>query len=62
MTLAAVRSTCQSLEVGEGVIEVKSTNGDTHLGGDNLDQRIVEWLISASSRRETGLDLAQQGQ
>ena len=34
------------LEVGEGVIEVKSTNGDTHLGGDNLDQRIVEWLIS----------------
>ena len=38
------------LEVGEGVIEVKSTNGDTHLGGDNLDQRIVDWLISASSR------------
>ena len=34
------------LEVGEGVIEVKSTNGDTHLGGDNLDQRIVDWLIS----------------
>ena len=33
------------LEVGEGVIEVKSTNGDTHLGGDNLDQRIVDWLI-----------------
>ena len=34
------------LEVGEGVIEVKSTNGDTHLGGDNLDQRIVDWLIA----------------
>jgi len=33
------------LEVGEGVIEVKSTNGDTHLGGDNIDQRIVDWLI-----------------
>jgi molecular chaperone DnaK len=38
------------LEVGEGVIEVKSTNGDTHLGGDNLDQRIVDWLIASSSR------------
>src|SRR5438105_2524247 len=33
------------LEVGEGVIEVKATNGDTHLGGDNLDQRAVDWLI-----------------
>src|ERR1700687_1756752 len=33
------------LEVGEGVIEVKSTNGDTHLGGDNIDQRLVDWLI-----------------
>src|SRR6267142_5000266 len=33
------------LEVGEGVIEVKSTNGDTHLGGDNIDQRIVDWLV-----------------
>src|ERR1700743_211227 len=44
------------LEVGEGVIEVKSTNGDTHLGGDNLDQRIVDWLIS-EFKRDTGLDL-----
>jgi molecular chaperone DnaK len=34
------------LEVGEGVVEVKSTNGDTHLGGDNLDQRIIEWIVS----------------
>src|SRR5687767_14913985 len=34
------------LEVGEGVVEVKATNGDTHLGGDNLDQRIIEWIIS----------------
>ena len=33
------------LEVGEGVVEVKSTNGDTHLGGDNLDQRVIEWII-----------------
>jgi len=48
------------LEVGEGVIEVKSTNGDTHLGGDNLDQRIVEWLI-AEFKAETGLDLASKG-
>jgi molecular chaperone DnaK len=48
------------LEVGEGVIEVKSTNGDTHLGGDNLDQRIVEWLIS-EFKNETGLDLTAKG-
>ncbi len=40
------------LEVGEGVIEVKSTNGDTHLGGDNLDQRIVDWLISRVQVRD----------
>jgi len=48
------------LEVGEGVIEVKSTNGDTHLGGDNLDQRIVDWLIS-EFKQETGLDLHSKG-
>src|ERR1700748_1482986 len=48
------------LEVGEGVIEVKSTNGDTHLGGDNLDQRIVEWLIS-EFKAEEGLDLGAKG-
>jgi molecular chaperone DnaK len=48
------------LEVGEGVIEVKSTNGDTHLGGDNLDQRIVDWLI-AEFKTESGLDLASKG-
>jgi molecular chaperone DnaK len=48
------------LEVGEGVIEVKSTNGDTHLGGDNLDQRIVEWLI-AEFKAEEGLDLSSKG-
>ena len=48
------------LEVGEGVIEVKSTNGDTHLGGDNLDQRIVDWLI-AEFKNETGLDLHSKG-
>jgi molecular chaperone DnaK len=48
------------LEVGEGVIEVKSTNGDTHLGGDNLDQRVVDWLIS-EFKQETGLDLSSKG-
>ena len=48
------------LEVGEGVIEVKSTNGDTHLGGDNLDQRIVDWLIS-EFKADTGLDLTAKG-
>jgi len=48
------------LEVGEGIIEVKSTNGDTHLGGDNLDQRIVDWLI-AEFKAEEGLDLSSKG-
>ncbi len=48
------------LEVGDGVIEVKSTNGDTHLGGDNLDQRIVDWLI-AEFKTETTLDLTAKG-
>jgi molecular chaperone DnaK len=48
------------LEVGEGVIEVKSTNGDTHLGGDNLDQRIVDWLIEEFKKNE-GLDLRGKG-
>jgi molecular chaperone DnaK len=48
------------LEVGDGVIEVKSTNGDTHLGGDNLDQRIVDWLIS-EFKSESGLDLHSKG-
>ena len=48
------------LEVGEGVIEVKSTNGDTHLGGDNLDERIVDWLIT-EFKGESGLDLRAKG-
>jgi molecular chaperone DnaK len=48
------------LEVGEGVIEVKSTNGDTHLGGDNIDQRIVDWLID-EFKKEEGLDLRSKG-
>src|SRR5215472_16220843 len=48
------------LEVGEGVIEVKSTNGDTHLGGDNIDQRIVEWLVD-EFKKDEGLDLRGKG-
>jgi molecular chaperone DnaK len=46
------------LEVGEGVVEVKSTNGDTHLGGDNLDHRIIEWII-AEFRKSDGIDLSR---
>ncbi len=46
------------LEVGDGVVEVKSTNGDTHLGGDNIDQRIVDWLIT-EFKTEEGVDLSK---
>jgi molecular chaperone DnaK len=46
------------LEVGEGVVEVKSTNGDTHLGGDNLDQRIIDW-ITDEFRKTDGIDLSK---
>src|ERR1700719_3544082 len=46
------------LEVGEGVVEVKSTNGDTHLGGDNIDQRVMDW-ISSEFKREQGIDLSK---
>ncbi|HET8668300.1 MAG TPA: molecular chaperone DnaK, partial [Terriglobales bacterium] len=48
------------LEVGEGVVEVKSTNGDTHLGGDNIDQRVVDWLID-EFKKDEGLDLRAKG-
>src|SRR5438034_4608689 len=46
------------LEVGEGVVEVKSTNGDTHLGGDNLDQRIMDWITS-EFKKSDGIDLSK---
>jgi len=46
------------LEVGDNVVEVKATNGDTHLGGDNLDQRIIDWLVS-EFKREQGIDLSR---
>jgi molecular chaperone DnaK len=46
------------LEVGDGVVEVKSTNGDTHLGGDNIDQRIIDWLIT-EFKRDQGIDVSK---
>lgn len=46
------------LEVGDGVVEVKSTNGDTHLGGDDIDQRIIDWLIE-EFRKDQGIDLSK---
>jgi len=46
------------LEVGDGVVEVKSTNGDTHLGGDNIDQRLIDWIIG-EFKRENGIDLSK---
>ncbi len=45
------------LEVGDGVVEVKATNGDTHLGGDNLDQRIIDWLVE-EFKKDQGIDLS----
>jgi molecular chaperone DnaK len=47
------------LEIGEGVFEVKATNGDTHLGGDDWDNRIMDWII-AEFRQESGIDLSKQ--
>lgn len=46
------------LEVGEGVVEVKATSGDTHLGGDDIDQRVQDWIVS-EFRKETGIDLTK---
>ena len=46
------------LEVGDGVVEVKATNGDTHLGGDNIDQRVIEWLLEEFKKQE-GIDLGK---
>jgi molecular chaperone DnaK len=46
------------LDMGDGAVEVLATNGDTHLGGDNIDQRVMEWLI-AEFKRETGLDVSK---
>jgi len=46
------------LEVGEGVVEVKATSGDTHLGGDDIDQKIIDWIIE-EFKRDQGIDLAK---
>ncbi len=46
------------LELGDGVFEVKSTNGDTHLGGDDFDQKIIDWLVD-SFKKESGIDLSK---
>jgi molecular chaperone DnaK len=46
------------LEVGEGVVEVKATNGDTHLGGDDLDQRVIDWIV-AEFKKSDGVDLSK---
>src|SRR5204863_6423984 len=46
------------LEVGEGIVEVKATNGDTHLGGDDLDDRVIDWLV-AEFKKSEGIDLAK---
>jgi molecular chaperone DnaK len=48
------------LQVGEGLVQVEATNGDTHLGGDNIDQRLVDWLID-EFKKEEGLDLRGRG-
>ncbi len=49
------------LELGEGVFEVKATNGDTHLGGDDFDQRVIEWLL-AEFKKDQGIDLSKDQQ
>lgn len=46
------------LEVGEGVVEVKATNGDTHLGGDNIDQRLIDWIVE-EFQKDQGIDLSK---
>jgi molecular chaperone DnaK len=46
------------LEIGEGVFEVKATNGDTHLGGDDFDQRVIQWMVE-EFKKETGIDLSK---
>ena len=46
------------LELAEGVFEVKSTNGDTHLGGDDFDQRLIDWLVT-EFKKDQGIDLSK---
>ena len=58
-TWAAAPSTSRSCELGEGVFEVKATNGDTHLGGDDFDERIIDWLIE-EFKKDQGIDLTER--
>ena len=58
MTLAEEPSDISILEVGDSVVEVKSTSGDTHLGGDDVDQEGIDWLVS-SFKGDTGIDLSK---
>jgi molecular chaperone DnaK len=57
-TLAAARSTFRFWKLAEGVVEVKSTNGDTHLGGDDIDERLIEWIIE-EFKKDQGIDLSK---
>ena len=57
MTLGGGTFDISILELGDGVFEVKSTNGNTHLGGDDFDQRIIEWLIQ-EFKNQTGIDVS----
>ena len=54
--MAAVHLIFLFFKLGEGVFEVKSTNGDTHLGGDDFDQRVIDWLADEFKKQE-GIDL-----
>ena len=60
-TSAAARSTSRSSSSATGVFEVKSTNGDTHLGGDDFDQRVIDWLL-AEFKKDQGIDLSKDPQ
>ncbi len=61
MTWAAARLTCRVLDVGDGVFEVRSTAGDTRLGGDDFDQRIVDY-VADEFKKEQGIDLRKDKQ
>ena len=61
MTWAAALLMCPFLDVGDGVFEVKATNGDTHLGGDNFDKTVVDWL-AGEFKKDFGIDLRQDRQ
>ena len=59
MTSAAARSTSRVLEIGDGVFEVMATNGDTHLGGDDWDNALIDWIVN-EFKADSGIDLSKQ--